>query len=397
MIDHDSEMTTLRRFQLRLTGRVQGVGFRPFVYRLATELNLTGFVINTGDGVTIDIQGSMNQVDRFLDSLYSQLPPHAGIDRRDLTELPTIARSVFRIEDSHSSISASATIIPDLATCPECLTEILDPTNRRYRYPFTNCTHCGPRYSIIESVPYDRPRTTMRHFTMCDACRAEYDSPLDRRFHAQPNACPVCGPHLELWGADGRVLARHDDALLETCEALRSGRVVALKGLGGFQLLVDARSEDVVALLRQRKHRPSKPFALMYPDIEAIRTDCKVTEAELSALLSSAAPIVLLARTKAGYDAVAESVAPGNPYLGVMLPYTPLHHLILKELKFPIVATSGNLSEEPICIDEREAVEQLGSIADFFLVHNRPIARPLDDSVVHLVKDEVVILRSARG
>jgi hydrogenase maturation protein HypF len=397
MIDHEPETTTLRRLQLRLTGRVQGVGFRPFVYRLATELNLTGSVMNTGDGVTIDIQGSTDQVGRFLESLYSQLPPHACIDHRDITELQTTARSVFRIEDSPGSMSASAIVIPDLATCPECLAEILNPTNRRYRYPFTNCTHCGPRYSIIESVPYDRPRTTMRHFTMCGACRTEYDNPLDRRFHAQPNACPECGPHLGLWSFDGRVLSEHDDALSQACDAIQSGRIVALKGLGGFQLLVDARNEDAVALLRRRKHRPSKPFALMYPDVEAVRSDCEVTEAEVNALRSPAAPIVLLARTKAGYDAVAESVAPRNPYLGVMLPYTPLHHLILRELRFPIVATSGNLSEEPICIDEREAAEQLGDIADFFLVHNRPIARPLDDSVVHVVNGSFVILRSARG
>jgi hydrogenase maturation protein HypF len=397
MIDHEPEMKTLRRLQIRLTGRVQGVGFRPYVYRLATELNLTGSVINTGDGVTIDIQGSADQVDRFLESLQSQLPPHAGIVRRDIADLPTIARSVFRIEDSHSSMSASATVIPDLATCPECLTEILDPTNRRYRYPFTNCTHCGPRYSIIESVPYDRPRTTMKRFTMCDTCRTEYDNPLDRRFHAQPNACPECGPHLELWDSSGRILAKRDDALLKAGEALRSGKIVALKGLGGFQLLVDARNDDAVTYLRYQKHRPSKPFALMYPDIEAVCSDCVVTETAASALLSPASPIVLLARTKTGYNAVAESVAPGNPYLGVMLPYTPLHHLILRELKFPIVATSGNFSEEPICIDEQEAVEQLGAIADFFLVHDRPIARPLDDSVVHVVKDAVVILRSARG
>jgi len=397
MIEHEPEMKTLKRLQIRLTGRVQGVGFRPFVYRLANELNLTGSVINTGDGVTIDIQGSTELVDRFLESLNSQLPPHADIDRQNITELPTVARDVFGIEDSRGGISASATIIPDLATCPECLAEILDPASRRYHYPFTNCTHCGPRYSIIESVPYDRPRTTMKRFTMCNACRTEYDNPLDRRFHAQPNACPECGPHVELWSANGPVVAKHNDALLEACEAIQSGRIVALKGLGGFQLLVDARNDDAVTFLRYKKHRPSKPFALMYPDVEAVRSDCVMAEAEANALLSPAAPIVLLARTKAGYNAVAESVAPGNPYLGVMLPYTPVHHLIMRQLRFPIVATSGNLSEEPICVDEQEAVEQLGGIADFFLVHNRPIARPLDDSVVHVVKGAVAILRSARG
>ena len=397
MTGNEADKQSLKRLQIRLSGRVQGVGFRPFVYRTAKLLSLTGSVMNTGNGVTIDVQGTPASLDRFLDDLEGRLPPNAHIDRRDIAVLPTLTRDTFIIEESQGGLAASATVIPDLATCPECLAEVFDPANRRFRYPFTNCTHCGPRYSIIESVPYDRPRTTMRLFTMCEACRAEYDNPLDRRFHAQPNACPMCGPGLELWDSQGRLLAKNNDALLEASEAIRLGRIVALKGLGGFQLLVDARNDDAVALLRQRKHRPSKPFALMYPDIATARNDCVIRDFEEQALLSPASPIVLLPRRDNRVSAVSTSVAPRNPYLGVMLPYTPLHHLILRELRFPIVATSGNLSEEPICVDEHEAVDQLGAIADLFLVHNRPIARPLDDSVVHAVRDEIVILRSARG
>ncbi len=389
--------TKLAHFQIQLRGRVQGVGFRPFVYRLATALGLVGTVKNTGDGVTIDIQGSLVKVERFISELTRQLPPQASIDSQTVERLPLSDSSGFTIEHSVGRNSGSATVIPDLATCPECIAEVFDPSNRRYRYPFTNCTHCGPRYSIIEAVPYDRPRTTMKRFTMCPACQAEYDDPTNRRFHAQPNACPTCGPQLQLWDADGKIIADKDKALMFACEAIRGGRVVALKGLGGFQLLVDARNEESVSRLRLRKHRPSKPFALMYPDCTTISDDFITSSVEETALRSAAAPIVLLKRKGGGRLGIAESVAPRSPYHGVMLPYTPMHHLLLRELAFPIVATSGNLSEEPICIDEREAVQQLGQIAELFLVHDRPIARPLDDSVVHRVRDTIVVLRAARG
>ena len=387
----------VKHVQLKLNGRVQGVGFRPYVYRLAISLNLAGSVRNTSDGVTIDVQGVAETVDRFVRELPRQLPPHASIEKQEIIQLPPTGYDNFRIEDSRNEELAGATVVPDLATCPACLEEISDPGNRRHRYPFTNCTHCGPRYSIIEAVPYDRPRTTMKRFTMCAECRSEYDNPANRRFHAQPNACPVCGPHLELWDPKGKILADRDVALVDACDAIANGYIVALKGLGGFQLLVDARNESAVARLRHRKHRPSKPFALMYPDLATIRTNFVVRASEEQALLSAAAPIVLLRQLPAHGDNIAAGVAPHNPYHGVMLPYTPLHHLLMKELAFPIVATSGNLSEEPICIDEHEALDQLGGIADLFLVHDRPIARPLDDSVTHIVKDTLVVLRAARG
>ena len=290
----------------------------------------------------------------------------------------------------------TALILPDIATCPDCLCEINDPANRRYRYPFTNCTNCGPRFSIIESLPYDRPRTTMKRFTMCPECAAEYHNPADRRFHAQPNACPVCGPHLQLWMPDGEVLAERDAALLGACEALRAGRIVAVKGLGGFHLLVDARSEAAVRELRKRKRREEKPLALMYPSLSAVRQDCDCSEVELRLLRSPESPIVLLRRRR-GHQNLAASLAPGNPYLGVMLPYTPLHHLILQELEFSVVATSGNLSEEPICTDEREALERLAGIADLFLVHDRPILRHVDDSIVREMAGRELVLRRARG
>lgn len=387
----------VKRLQLKLNGRVQGVGFRPFVYRLATSLNLAGSVRNTSDGVTIDVQGVADTVDRFVQELPRQLPPHASFEKQEITQLPPTACDGFRIEDSRSVELAGATVVPDLATCPACLEEISDPGNRRHRFPFTNCTHCGPRYSIIEAVPYDRSRTTMKRFTMCAECQSEYDDPTNRRFHAQPNACSVCGPHLELWDPKGKKLADRDAALIEACDAIAEGYIVALKGLGGFQLLVDARNESAVTRLRHRKHRPSKPFALMYPDLATIRPDFMVGSSEEQALLSAAAPIVLVKQLPAHDGYIAPSVAPQNPYHGVMLPYTPLHRLLMKELAFPIVATSGNLSEEPICIDEHEALDQLVNIADLFLVHDRPIARPLDDSVVHIVRNTLVVLRAARG
>ncbi len=267
-------------------------------------------------------------------------------------------------------------VLPDIATCVQCTAEVFDPTNRRYRYPFTNCTNCGPRFSIIESLPYDRENTTMRHFAMCETCHSEYDNPSDRRFHAQPNACPDCGPHLQLWDSEGSLVAAHHGALLATGAYLKAGQIVAVKGWGGFHLMVDARSDEAVLRLRHRKHREEKPFAIMVPSIQTVRDLCEVSSLEERALLAPESPIVLLRRCG---DLVAPSVAPRNPNLGVMLPYTPLHHLLMNDLKSPVVATSGNRSDEPICIDEREVVHRLGRIADYFLVHNRPIRRHMDD------------------
>lgn len=385
-------MTERRRVTIQ--GLVQGVGFRPFVYRLAHELNLGGWVLNSSQGVTVEAEAISTLLDMFVSRLQNELPPHAAINHLDCQQIPLVGEQTFEIRHSNDTGVKTAIVLPDLATCPECLKEIFDPANRRYRYPFTNCTHCGPRFSIVQGLPYDRPNTTMRLFEMCDRCRAEYENPLDRRFHAQPNACPKCGPQLTLWDKNGETLSVRDEALLATAEAIRQGKIVAVKGIGGFHLMVDGRNMEAVGLLRSHKHRDEKPLALMYPSLESVKSDCEVSQLEEKLLTSSEAPIVLLRRRD---TAIAPNIAPDNPYLGVMLPYTPLHHLLMHELGFPIVATSGNLSGEPICIDEYEALKRLGSIADLFLIHNRPIARHVDDSIVRVAAGRELMLRRARG
>ncbi|MFQ3535606.1 MAG: carbamoyltransferase HypF [Aggregatilineales bacterium] len=383
-----------RRLRLTLGGVVQGVGFRPFVYRLANDLALGGWIVNAPHGVVIELEGDSAALEAFLARLPREKPAHALITALEQTEIPPAGERTFAIRHSRAEGDRTALILPDLATCPDCLRELFDPSDRRYRYPFINCTHCGPRYSVILSLPYDRPNTTMRAFTLCSECRQEYQSPLDRRFHAQPTACPRCGPQLAAWSAGGDQLAVRDEALYLAEEALRDGQIVALKGLGGFQLLCDARSAEAVRRLRARKRRPEKPFAVMLPDLEMARRLCCVDEEEAALLTSAAAPIVLLRLRSAE---LAEAVAPHNPFLGAMLPYTPLHHLLMRDLGFPIVATSGNLSGEPICTDEHEALARLGAIADLFLVHDRPIARAVDDSVAYVVLGKPLILRRARG
>jgi hydrogenase maturation protein HypF len=317
----------------------------------------------------------------------------------------------FVIRASRTSGGRTALVLPDIATCPDCLREIFDPDNRRYGHPFTNCTNCGPRFSIIEALPYDRANTSMKLFKMCPACQAEYDNPRDRRFHAQPNACPVCGPHLELWqsGADapparGRRAAgpgfsspRDHGALLAAAQAIRCGQIVAVKGLGGFHLIVAAHVGQAVRRLRERKQREEKPLALMFPSLASVKTVCEVSSLEERLLRSPEAPIVLLEKIVNRKSQIANAVAPGNPNLGVMLPSNPLHHLLMAELGFPVVATSGNLSDEPICTDEYEARERLRAIADVFLVHNRPVVRHVDDSIVRVMLGREMILRRARG
>lgn len=386
--------TILQRVRIRIGGAVQGVGFRPFIYRLAADHDVVGWVNNSSQGVMIEAEAARPQLEHFLHDIEQKPPPHALIQTLDTEFLPPVGYTSFEIHHSDGAGAKTAIVLPDMATCPECLKEIFDPTNRRYQYPFTNCTDCGPRFSIVKALPYDRPNTTMRDFIMCDECRAEYDNPLDRRFHAQPNACPKCGPQLALWDKQRRVLAEKYDALLMTAEALRKGWIVAVKGLGGFHLMVDARNAAAVAHLRTRKHREEKPLAVMYPSVELIKAACEVSQLEESLLISSEAPIVLLRRT--GGD-IANKVTLGNPYLGVMLPYTPLHHLLMHELGFPVVATSGNLSGEPICTDEYEALERLGNVADVFLVHNRPITRHVDDSIIRVAAERELMLRRARG
>jgi len=386
--------TTLQRVRIRIGGAVQGVGFRPFIYRLAADYDVVGWVNNSSQGVMIEAEAARPQLEHFLHDIEQKPPPHALIQTLDTEFLPPVGYTSFEIRHSDGAGAKTAIVLPDLATCPECLKEIFDLTNRRHRYPFTNCTDCGPRFTIVEALPYDRPNTTMRDFIMCDECRAEYDNPLDRRFHAQPNACPKCGPQLALWDKNGSILSIRDRALLVVAEAIGEGKIVAVKGLGGFHLMVDARNAEVVARLRTRKHREEKPLAVMMPTLDVIKAACEVSELEERLLTSSEAPIVLLRRT--GGD-IADNVTPGNPYLGVMLPYTPLHHLLMHELGFPVVATSGNLSGEPICTDEYEALERLGNIADLFLVHNRPITRHVDDSIVRVAAGRELMLRRARG
>jgi len=396
---------------IRVEGAVQGVGFRPFVYRIARARGVTGWVRNTPRGVEIVAAAAPAALDDFLADLRAGPPPEArvrsidvrSLDGADAIDLP--AAGVFEIRPSGYGGETRAAIIPDLATCPACLAEVFDPADRRYRYPFTNCTHCGPRFTIIESLPYDRPNTTMKRFEMCEACRAEYEDPGDRRFHAQPNACPDCGPRLALHDAGGATLAAGDAALLAAAAAIRDGAIVAVKGLGGYQLVCDARSEAAVAALRGRKHREEKPFALMFPSAEAISAVCEMGEIERALLGSREAPIVLLRRRgdapraplAPGAPAIAPGVAPGNPCLGVMLPTTALHHLLLRELGFPVVATSGNLSDEPIATGEEDAFRRLAGIADRFLTHDRPIARHVDDSVARVVLGVPMLLRRARG
>jgi hydrogenase maturation protein HypF len=387
---------------------VQGVGFRPFVYRLASELKLTGWVSNTAQGVFIEIEGPRATLDEFSSRLRKETPPRVLIQSLESSFLDPIAYPAFEIKQTRSAGNKSALILPDIATCADCLREILDPNNRRFRYPFTNCTNCGPRFSIIEALPYDRSKTSMKKFTMCAECDREYHDPLDRRFHAQPNACPKCGPHLELWTENGTVIAARNNALRVAAEAIRAGKIVALKGLGGFQLIADARNQAAVVRLRERKRREDKPFALMYPSIDAIRADCDVSDLEERLLHSPESPIVLVGRARRaprthglpplqGPYQLAISIAPRNPNLGVMLPYSPFHHLLMRELNFPIVATSGNLTDEPICIDEHEALRRLNGIADAFLVNNRPIVRHVDDSVVRIMCGREMMLRRARG
>jgi hydrogenase maturation protein HypF len=387
------------RARLTIRGAVQGVGFRPFVFRLATELGLSGWVNNSSQGVFAELEGDHSQVQKFILRIEAEKPPRSFIQSLESSWLDPVGYHGFEIRASDPGGAKTALVLPDIATCSDCVQEIFDPNNRRYRYPFTNCTNCGPRFSIIEALPYDRANTSMRKFTMCERCRAEYEDPRDRRFHAQPNACPVCGPQVELWDQTGRASSLGYDAMVSAVAAIRGGAIVAIKGLGGFHLVVDARNEEAVQRLRQRKHREEKPLALMFHSLGLLQTVCEVSAIEARLLSSAEAPIVLLRRGARTIDGsiIGRSVAPHNPYFGAMLPYTPLHHLLLAELGFPVVATSGNRSDEPICTDEYEAVERLGDIADLFLMHNRPIVRQVDDSVARVVAGRELMLRRARG
>ena len=378
-----SDARSVERRHIHVDGVVQGVGFRPFIYSLATRYGLTGWVLNSSSGVDIEVQGPGEALDAFQQAITAEAPRLARVDRVRASPLPPDgSEATFVIR--HSEADAGMSLVsPDVATCPDCLREVFDPADRRYRYPFTNCTNCGPRYTIIQGMPYDRPMTTMRLFEMCPDCQAEYDNPLDRRFHAQPNACPVCGPQVELV-ADRATLERlrqldAPDDIARVAALLREGAIVAIKGLGGFHLACDATSAEAVARLRERKARPHKPFAVMMATMEEVKAHCLVNEDEEALLTGISAPIVLLYRRPE--SSIAPNVAPANPMLGVMLPYTPLHHILLRDAGVPLVMTSGNLSEMPIIKDNDEALEKLGHIADAFLLHNRPIHMRCDDAV----------------
>jgi hydrogenase maturation protein HypF len=381
--------------RISVRGVVQGVGFRPFVYQLANRHDLKGWVCNTSEDVKIEVEGDTESIRQFLQDLTTKAPPRASIDGITTQHLHGRPKQYDNFEIRHSVAEEGKyqLLSPDIATCQDCLSEILSPDDRRYRYPFTNCTNCGPRFTIIEDIPYDRPKTTMRQFRMCPECQSEYDDPLNRRFHAQPNSCPVCGPVLQLLDAESSPV--DGDAITVTSQLLREGKIVAIKGLGGFLLACDATSENVVKLLRQRKARPSKPFAIMVSSIDEAREHCDINTEEERLLESPNSPIVLIRWKDA--SSVARAVAPGLKYLGVMLPYTPLHHLLLRETGIPLVMTSGNLSEEPIAKDNDEALRRLSGIADYFLVHNRDIYARYDDSVTLVEKGIPRIVRRARG
>jgi len=389
MIEH-----VAKRARFTVTGNVQGVGFRPFVYRIAVREGLVGFVWNDSRGVTIEVEGPDDALARFETALRRELPPLAKILTLVREEIRAAGETAFRIEESRTLESRSALVTPDSATCGDCLHELFDPADRRHRYPFINCTNCGPRYTIIEDIPYDRPKTTMKVFRMCPSCQAEYDDPASRRFHAQPNACPICGPRLELLDASGAHMDAADPVRF-VVDALAAGKIIAVKGLGGFHLACDAGNAAAVAELRARKRREEKALAIMVRDLAAARRVVKVSPAAAKILTRVERPIVLLPKNPRA--PIAESVAPKSKYFGVMLPYTPLHHLLMEGPYPALVMTSGNVSDEPIAKDNAEAVLRLGGIADYFLVHNRDIRVRVDDSVVAVFRGRIYPVRRSRG
>jgi hydrogenase maturation protein HypF len=382
------------RKRIDISGIVQGVGFRPHVYRLAERFHLTGNVRNTSAGVTVAVQGESAAIRRFVDSLANEAPPLAKITSISIADQNCESECGFQILHTDSGQHANTLIAPDIATCSDCLRELFDPADRRCGYPFINCTNCGPRFTILKRIPYDRPNTSMASFKMCGLCQAEYDDRLNRRFHAQPNACWDCGPQLMLLGSDKREVV--GDPLKMACESLQAGMILAIKGLGGFHLCVDATNASAVDRLRERKRRVAKPFAVMVADARAAKEFCTVSEDDKALLESPFRPIVLMRAPKV--RALPDSVAPGNPEFGLFLPYTPIQHLLFALGEFrALVMTSANLSEEPICIDNDEAVTRLRDIADHFLVHNRDILLRCDDSVARVFQGCIAMVRRSRG
>jgi hydrogenase maturation protein HypF len=381
-----------------IQGIVQGVGFRPTVFGYAQKYGVTGWILNSAHGVEIEVHGEPERLEAFLRELRQNPPRMAQIDTFQVTDAPTQSYNIFEILESRDDPADFLPVSPDLNICPDCLREMFDPADRRYRYPFINCTNCGPRFSIVKAIPYDRPNTSMADFALCPDCEREYHDPTDRRFHAQPVACPVCGPHIWLQ-VGNEVLSEKEDALQAAREMLKDGKILAVKGLGGFHLVCDANNAQAVDELRLRKRRSGKPFALMAFDLKTIEQYCRINPEEKALLKSAQAPIVLLELTEEGQD-LARIVAPDQNTLGFMLPYTPLHYLLLeKEAGYPevLLMTSANLSEEPIVTDNKEALEKLSRIADAFLLHNRPIETRIDDSVVSTYRGDVYFNRRARG
>lgn len=391
-----------QRWKWIITGGVQGVGFRPFVYKAALQAGVTGQVLNTPEGVLIEIQGALDRLQAFEQAFEATMPPLARIVTWERETVETVCgEDAFRILKSTGGHGHQVLISPDVATCDDCLGDMDDPANRRHSYAFTNCTNCGPRYTITRSIPYDRATTSMSCFPLCPACLEEYENPLDRRFHAQPNACPVCGPRLWLTDRTGRTLCENGEAIRRTAGLLLGGGLVAMKGLGGFHLVCDARNQEAVQLLRDRKNRKDKPLAVMVRDLEAARLVCVLSEAEEELLRGRQRPIVLaLARTGNG---LAPGLSPDTKFLGLMLPYTPLHHVLFAELgragntPAALVMTSGNASSDPICLGNREALRRLGHIADHFLLHDRDILIRCDDSVLRVAGGRPQFIRRARG
>ena len=384
----------IQRHRILVNGIVQGVGFRPFTHKLANECALVGFVCNSPNGVIVEVEGLPDKLTTFHHRLYAEAPSLAKIFSLDRTEILPVGEIEFIIGDSVLSARSSTFISPDIGICHDCLQELFDPNDRRYRYPFINCTNCGPRYTIVSGIPYDRPNTSMNVFPMCSDCEDEYYDPANRRFHAQPNACPVCGPQLSLTDSTGQKLSA-SDPITAAVENLKQGKILAIRGLGGFHLVVDAHDDDAVLELRRRKGRAEKPFALMAPDIESIHKFCLISDQEQELLQQQERPIVLL--TSRGDSFLAPSIAPGNRYFGIMLPYTPLHYLLLRNHFEALVMTSGNLSEEPIAISNSEALERLAPLADFYLFHDREIFQRCDDSIARVVAGKTRVLRRARG
>jgi len=393
----DSPVVIDERLCLRIDGLVQGVGFRPFIYRLATDCGLSGWVANTPQGVELEIEGTAAALARFRQRLPVECPSAARIETVTVEHRLRQHTDGFQLLTSQTEGLHSGFILPDLAPCPRCVAELFDPANRRYGYPFISCTDCGPRWSVVHALPFDRERTTLAGFALCPACIAEYQQPGNRRFHAQTQCCPACGPRLTLTDAQGHVMARDQSALAEALGLLDQGRIVAIKGVGGYQLLVDATRHAAVLRLRERKARPAKPLAILCGSAAEAAQWVWLSAAERAVLESPAAPIVLLHTRSPSGSRLSPALTLGIPLLGIMLPSSPLHHQLIRATGFPLVVTSGNRSGEPLCIDDEEALQRLGEVADAFLRHDRPIVRPLDDSVVRVVAGDSLVLRRARG